>query len=283
MISIFRGASVPEKQYDDSRPVIPADIARSVKVEAGHNCAIKHCPEHTYLEIHHINGNREDNRSENLILLCDKHHKMSHAGIVDKKSLHEYKKMLKTNNIETLLERFEKLESMLTASKMIPPTEDAPNKPINLVLEEAVLLGNRLWGTREGNELAEQIFSLVRKYGAQMDVDSVDLMVRRDEAYSRTGVLGLSILYDEYFDYSKSLNLINHFERRGLHAVAFYCALREHFADEEDFSACLRSPEFEWGGFRVGCDKGRLLSTYPNRGASAVLDYLIPNSRGNDA
>jgi len=41
------------KQYDDSRPAIRADIDRAVKVEAGHQCAIKGCPEHTYLEIHH--------------------------------------------------------------------------------------------------------------------------------------------------------------------------------------------------------------------------------------
>lgn len=274
---------MPEKQYDDSRPVIPADIARSVKVEAGHKCAINHCPEHTYLEIHHINENREDNRSENLILLCDKHHKMAHAGIIDRKSLREYKKLLKSINIGTLLERFEKLESMVAASKMLSPIEEVQDKSINLVLEEAYLLGNKLRGTHKGNELAQQIFSLIRKYGAQMDIDSVDLMVRRGEAYSRTGVLGLSILYDEYFDYAKSLNLINHFEQKELHAVAFYCALREHFADEQDFSACLRSPEFEWGGLRVGCDESRLLSTYPNRGASAVLDYLLPVNRGNDA
>lgn len=273
---------MPDKKYEDSRPVIPAEVARAVKVEAGHNCAIRHCPEHTYLEIHHINKDREDNRLENLILLCDKHHKMTHVGIIDNKSLHEYKNLLKSNDTETLLQRFEKLESMVAASRMIPPVEETSNKTINLVLEEAVLLGNKLWNTPKGNELGQQIFSLVRKHGAQMGIDSIDLMVRRSDSYSRTGLLGLSILYDEFFDYAKSLNLINYFEDEGLYEVAFYCALREHFADGDDFSACLRSPEFEWGGFKVGCDKGYVISKYPYRGASVVLDCLKSKDRGND-
>ena len=83
-----------EKQYTNSRPAIPAHIKRKIEVEAGHQCTIQNCHEHTYLEIHHINQNREDNRPENLILLCDRHHKMAHANIIDRKSLKEYKKLL---------------------------------------------------------------------------------------------------------------------------------------------------------------------------------------------
>ncbi len=83
-----------EKQYNVKRPNIPADIIRIIKVEAGHKCSIKYCNEHTYLEIHHINQNREDNSVDNLILLCDKHHKMAHANKIDRKALEEYKKLL---------------------------------------------------------------------------------------------------------------------------------------------------------------------------------------------
>jgi hypothetical protein len=83
-----------EKQYNGKRPNIPADITRIIEVEAGHQCSIKNCCEHTYLEIHHINQNREDNSLDNLILLCDKHHKMAHANIIDRKALKEYKKLL---------------------------------------------------------------------------------------------------------------------------------------------------------------------------------------------
>ena len=87
------------KQYESSRPTISAETIRAVKVNAGHECSVKNCREHTYLEIHHINENREDNRIENLILLCDKHHKMAHAHKIDRKSLKEYKNLLTTHNL----------------------------------------------------------------------------------------------------------------------------------------------------------------------------------------
>ena len=55
---------------------------------------MQHCHEHTYLELHHIDGNRENNTEENVILLCDKHHKMAHDDVIDRKSLREYKRLL---------------------------------------------------------------------------------------------------------------------------------------------------------------------------------------------
>lgn len=263
-----------KKQYDNLRPDIPSDIVRTVKVEAGHQCAIKACPEHTYLEIHHINENREDNRIENLILLCDKHHKMAHSGVIDRKSLHEYKKLHQTPNVITLLERLEKLESLLAISGVIPDLTGTPVKSINLVLEEAALLGNKLRGTSEGNAIAEQMFTLIRKHGNKMGVESVDLMVRRDDAYSRTGLSGLSILYDEFFVHTRALNLIEYFSDKGSHEIAYYCALRESFPDLKDMSACIKSRQFKWGGLQVACDEYTLLSKYPNRGPSIVIDCL---------
>lgn len=80
-------------KYEKGRPNIPSEIRRSVEVESGHQCAIKGCSEHTYLEIHHIDNNRENNDVGNLILLCDKHHKMAHANVIDRKSLYEYKRL----------------------------------------------------------------------------------------------------------------------------------------------------------------------------------------------
>lgn len=85
-------------KYANNRPSIPANVIRAVKVESGHLCAIKGCVEHTYLEIHHIDFNRENNDVENLILLCGKHHKMAHASVIDRKSLHEYKRLNSISN-----------------------------------------------------------------------------------------------------------------------------------------------------------------------------------------
>lgn len=80
-------------KYSRKRPSIPADIKRKTAIESGHSCAVKHCLEHTYNEYHHIDGNRENNSPDNLIFLCDKHHKMAHAGQIDRKALQEYKRL----------------------------------------------------------------------------------------------------------------------------------------------------------------------------------------------
>ena len=103
-----------EKIYEEVRPTIPAELRRKVNVEAGHECSVKGCSEHTYLEIHHINQNREDNRLENLILLCDKHHKMAHANIIDRKALKEYKLLLQESHNQEIMNRFESLEKLIT-------------------------------------------------------------------------------------------------------------------------------------------------------------------------
>lgn len=84
--------------YQSDRPAVPVNIRREVEVEAGHKCSITTCHEHTYLEIHHINQDRADNRRENLILLCDKHHKMAHARVIDTKALLSYKELLRSHS-----------------------------------------------------------------------------------------------------------------------------------------------------------------------------------------
>ena len=79
--------------YDKSRPHIHAGIKRQVMTEAGHSCSVQHCSEHI-VEIHHIDLNRENNDPNNLIVLCDKHHKLAHSGQISKMDLKEYKRLL---------------------------------------------------------------------------------------------------------------------------------------------------------------------------------------------
>lgn len=88
-------------KYDKKRPTIPADVKRAAAMESGHTCAVTYCTDHTYIEYHHIDENRENNSIENLIYLCDKHHKMAHNGIIDRKALRKYKK-LNTESISEL-------------------------------------------------------------------------------------------------------------------------------------------------------------------------------------
>lgn len=137
------------KTYDGSRPSIPVELRRAVAVESGHACAVTRCGEHTYLEVHHINGNREHNRVENLVLLCDKHHKMAHAGVIDRKALQDYKRLLKEAYSSNLSERIRRLEDLLTQGKSLEieaatlqsgaPTSD-PDLPTKTVARRSQLI-----------------------------------------------------------------------------------------------------------------------------------------------
>lgn len=110
-----------KSKYEEPRPSIPAGIRRSVLVEAGHCCAIKGCNEHTYLEIHHIDLNRNNNKKENLIPLCDKHHKMAHASVIDRKALRQYKALLVDSHASLIFEKFDELKDLIVTEKSAVP------------------------------------------------------------------------------------------------------------------------------------------------------------------
>ncbi len=115
-------------KYEEPRPPIPSDVRRAVEVESGHACAVARCGEHTYLEIHHINENRADNRVDNLVLLCDKHHKMAHAGAIDRKALRQYKQLLQDAYSSALAERVRRLEDLFAQGRSLDP-ESPPALP----------------------------------------------------------------------------------------------------------------------------------------------------------
>ena len=136
-------------KYEDPRPPISADLRRAVEVESGHACAVARCGEHTYLEIHHINENREDNRVENLVLLCDKHHKMAHAGVIDRKALREYKQLLQAAYTSALAERVRRLEELIAQGRNFeaespqsstPTQQFDPGLPVKTVAHRSQLM-----------------------------------------------------------------------------------------------------------------------------------------------
>lgn len=120
------------QKYDGPRTPISAETRRAVEVESGHACAVLRCGEHTYLEVHHINENRDDNRVDNLVLLCDKHHKMAHAGVIDRKALREYKRLLTISYTSNLHERVRRLEELYAEEKSL----EAESKPESTSHEE---------------------------------------------------------------------------------------------------------------------------------------------------
>jgi len=77
------------------RPPIPAELRRSVLVEAGHRCAIQTC-QHPEVDLHHIIPweRCREHTYDNLIALCPNCHRRADAGEIDRKSLRLYKARL---------------------------------------------------------------------------------------------------------------------------------------------------------------------------------------------
>jgi hypothetical protein len=159
-------------------------------------------------------------------------------------------------------------------------TDAAPlvaDASVEVVLQEAVYLGNRLRGTAEGLATAQQLYVLIRKFGNRMTTSNVDMMVRRGKSYSRVGLDGLGILYDDHFDHAVELDLAKHFVRVKLPEVAYYCALRVANPTKRYFDFLEGPGKFEFEGLRFDCPPDVLFSNkYANRGPSAILDYLVP-------
>jgi hypothetical protein len=107
--------------------------------------------------------------------------------------------------------------------------EEAPHAAdasLGKIAVEAVRLGGRLRGTEEGNVIAAQMFALVRKIGGRLSLATVLSLVLRGESYSRTGLVALGMLYDDYFEHIRSMGLpallTSHHPE-----VGYYCAYRE--------------------------------------------------------
>ena len=75
-----------------NRPAIPAELYRSIKVEAGHKCAVPTCRQ-TPIEIAHIEPWAKVKKHEfhNLIALCPTCHTRFDKGEIDSKSMKIYK------------------------------------------------------------------------------------------------------------------------------------------------------------------------------------------------
>jgi hypothetical protein len=89
------------------RPEIPRPMARDVRVEAGHRCAIPTCRATSGLQIHHINewAKVREHAFENLILVCANCHSRITGGEIDRGSVLAYK-----SNLSILTSRYGDLE-----------------------------------------------------------------------------------------------------------------------------------------------------------------------------
>lgn len=80
--------------------------------EAGHRCTVRRCNEHI-VEVHHVDENRENNNPDNLVVLCDKHHKLAHQGKISRKDLNEYKRLLFEQPVPTVQSSYDDFDKKL--------------------------------------------------------------------------------------------------------------------------------------------------------------------------
>ena len=145
---------------------------------------------------------------------------------------------------------------------------------LNAIIEEAIKLGNRMRGTREGNAIADQLFAMVRRHGPRIDAETVDKLVLRGDSYSRAGLSSLAILYDEHFEHISSLRLADRYA--GVQPrVAYYCAFREAHPEHSSVDVTVDPSAFIYAGLRYR-QPDMFWDKYANRGPSALLDYLEP-------
>lgn len=154
---------------------------------------------------------------------------------------------------------------------------DIADATLDVILEEAVFIGERMRGTLEGNKVGDQLFDLVRRFGNKMSAETIVHMVKREETYSRTSLIALGILYDEFFEYVTTLSLVELFLENNLPHVGYYCALREHNPGLKYLDFIFGPGEFCYAGLKFeGPSEVDFANKYANRGPSAILDYLIP-------
>lgn len=88
------------------------------------------CGEITYVELHHIDENRENNDPTNLIVLCDMHYRMAHDKKIDRKSLLLYKEKLSASREAEIVGRLTRLEARSqAASSELPVAEHSAEQP----------------------------------------------------------------------------------------------------------------------------------------------------------
>jgi hypothetical protein len=87
-----------DKKYTKPRGKIPAEIQRIVKIEARHSCIVDGV--RVALELHHIDGNRENNDPENIAFICANCHSMAETGKITRLELKEYKKRAREKTSE---------------------------------------------------------------------------------------------------------------------------------------------------------------------------------------
>lgn len=161
---------------------------------------------------------------------------------------------------------------MLLADALASCADGLGQAGLNAVIDKAIQLGDLMRGTQRGNEIADQLFSMVRRCGDRIDATTVDRLVLRGDSYSRAGLTSLAILYDEHFLHLTSLGLPARYANADPR-VAYYCAFREANPTHRSGDIFVDPSQFTYAGLKYR-QPDMFWDKYASRGPSALLDYL---------
>jgi hypothetical protein len=167
----------------------------------------------------------------------------------------------------------EVIEAILSALNLVH--KQTPEFSIGYVMNEVLRLGGRIWASLEGNRMSQVLFAICREHGENFTAEQIRRLVVRENAYSRTGINALGILYEHFPDHTASLNLPKIFAKDDPR-IAYFCKLRERNKGSNAFAIARAKGNFLFDGWTVmeGAED-RLFDKIANRGDSALLDYVI--------
>lgn len=181
------------------------------------------------------------------------------------------------NNIEIVQTIFDLLDKVEAPSR-----EWALEKTIDSLIGLGTNVG--FWQTQQ---FVPQLLAIVERIGPSLNAEQIMRLVVRGETYSRAALYALSKLYDVWPDHTQALKLPEKFRGAGIDAVAWYCDLREAYPELRSFDLWRalgggKLFRLEFGGLKLFDDtntRDRISMSWPNRGDSIFLDFLVSANR----
>jgi hypothetical protein len=165
--------------------------------------------------------------------------------------------------------------SSKTLAELLASARGYAQRPIAELLDEVLALGTGIWATVEGNRVSRMLYDLCRALGSEFSAEDVRRLVVRGDAYSRTGINALGILYDDHGGHVRTLGLPDAF-RHDEPRIRYYCLLRERYLGRSSTALLNMDMDFDVGEMTVDPEaREELLLKWANRGDSAVLDYVV--------
>ena len=145
---------------------------------------------------------------------------------------------------------------------------------IDILIDEILILGPKnIRFIGKGYEKAQCLYELCKTYGDKFSVEQVVKIIRRGEdSISFTGINALSLLYDNFFDHIKSMNLPVFFQNLSFYTVSYYCKLREKYPNATFFDLINEETNTEIDGFDI--DKDYAYDKYYNRGPVSIFQSI---------